>query len=201
MILIIVSLLSLNSVVKAQNVNTIVNWHSMRATSDYHEQLEHLEEGKYLIVWVGYSNVEFFGRIQTGNNCYVDSLPGIPQGIIVGKKQDGRAIIEEKYNTLDLVKEATLRKIELLYIKKLTSSNISIEEQLLGNGFTEAEKPPETKNISSTGFRQPVGHTHTCPICGNSWDHQKNPTHKCDKAGCPGSQYVIDQPSRMVPIN
>jgi len=46
-----------------------------------------------------------------------------------------------------------------------------------------------------SGFRAPVGHTHTCAN-GHSWDHQANPTHTCQFCGL--SQYDQDPVPRMV---
>lgn len=54
----------------------------------------------------------------------------------------------------------------------------------------------EWRNVVT--YRQPAGHTHTCPYCRTTWDHAANPTHQC--RACGASQYVIDQPSRMVRV-
>lgn len=56
----------------------------------------------------------------------------------------------------------------------------------------------QTRTVTRTKvtYRQPVGHTHTCVRCGDTWDHSKNPTHTCQQCG--SSQYHIDQSRRMV---
>ena len=60
---------------------------------------------------------------------------------------------------------------------------------------TEVRTEPRYEWRTVTTTRQPVGHTHTCAH-GHTWDHAANPTHRCQFCGM--SQYVIDQPSRMV---
>lgn len=46
--------------------------------------------------------------------------------------------------------------------------------------------------------RSPVGHTHTCPRCGTTWDHAANPGHNCPNCGT--SQYVQDRSPRAVTV-
>lgn len=47
-------------------------------------------------------------------------------------------------------------------------------------------------------YRNPIGHTHTCPRCGEVWDHNKNPGHVCQRCGA--SQFVQDPTPRMVQV-
>jgi hypothetical protein len=58
--------------------------------------------------------------------------------------------------------------------------------------------PVAQQAASANTLRQPNGHTHTCPKCGDTWDHDKNPTHNCKQCGT--FQNVVDQPSRMVQV-
>ncbi len=74
-------------------------------------------------------------------------------------------------------------------------------DKKLNKWVSEQVKTIETKVETKTviSYRQPIGHTHTCPNCGDTWDHTKNPTHNCQKCGTP--QYVVDSIPKMVPIN
>lgn len=54
-----------------------------------------------------------------------------------------------------------------------------------------------TRVESSTSYRAPQGHTHTC-VNGHTWDHAANPSHNCPQCGTP--QYIVDPVPRMVPI-
>lgn len=47
-------------------------------------------------------------------------------------------------------------------------------------------------------YRQPVGHTHTCPFDGETWDHQKNAGHSCPVCG--RQQLVQDRYPRAVQV-
>lgn len=70
---------------------------------------------------------------------------------------------------------------------------------VIANDFPRANvRVVETRNATRirVSYRQPVGHTHTCVRCGDTWDHSKNPTHTCQRCG--SSQYHIDQSRRMV---
>lgn len=54
-------------------------------------------------------------------------------------------------------------------------------------------------------YRRPVGHTHTCTSCGNTWDHKTNPTHTCSECGghppiARGGGYLADPAPRMVRV-
>jgi hypothetical protein len=60
----------------------------------------------------------------------------------------------------------------------------------------QPHKLPTTTAAAS--YRQPIGHTHTCPNCGTSWDHAANPTHQCQVCGT--YQYAIDPVSRPIRI-
>lgn len=69
----------------------------------------------------------------------------------------------------------------------------------------EAEKPTAKapaattpKASVTTTTRAPVGHTHTCPRCGTTWDHQANPGHNCPNCGT--AVYVQDRVPRPVTI-
>jgi hypothetical protein len=64
--------------------------------------------------------------------------------------------------------------------------------------------PCKTSNVvtakpkaSTTGFRQPRGHTHTCTN-GHTWDHDANPTHTCKFCGL--NQFVQDNRPRLVTV-
>ncbi len=50
---------------------------------------------------------------------------------------------------------------------------------------------------TTTTYRQPRGHTHTCAN-GHTWDHDANPTHTCRVCGL--SQFVVDGGPRMVTV-
>lgn len=60
---------------------------------------------------------------------------------------------------------------------------------------------PATASVSlaTTSWRYPVGHTHTCPRCGETWDHQKNTGHTCQNCGA--HQAVQDAVPRMVQVH
>lgn len=49
-----------------------------------------------------------------------------------------------------------------------------------------------------TSWRQPIGHTHTCPRCGDTWDHAKNTGHTCQECGA--YQATQDRVPRLVPV-
>ena len=57
-------------------------------------------------------------------------------------------------------------------------------------------KPPVVKQSLTT--RPAVGHTHTCPRCGTTWDHRENPGHQCVRCGT--FQYVQDARPRPVTV-
>ncbi len=59
-------------------------------------------------------------------------------------------------------------------------------------------KIPATIPTTVTIYRNPVGHTHTCPRCGTTWDHASNPGHNCPACGT--SQYVQDRSPRPVAV-
>lgn len=59
-----------------------------------------------------------------------------------------------------------------------------------------APAPVQMVTKQVTASRAPVGHTHTCPRCGMTWDHQANPGHNC--ANCGTAVYVQDRSPRMV---
>lgn len=65
-------------------------------------------------------------------------------------------------------------------------------------GMLKPVSTPVAKPVTSVTLRNPLGHTHTCPNCGDTWDHSKNPTHVCQICGV--SVYVVDSPSRMVQV-
>lgn len=46
------------------------------------------------------------------------------------------------------------------------------------------------KDAPTTVVREAHGHTHTCPRCNTTWDHDSNPGHNCPNCGTP--QYVQD---------
>lgn len=58
-------------------------------------------------------------------------------------------------------------------------------------------------SAAPAGFRQPIGHTHTCGN-GHTWDHTSNPIgpgwqgHTCLQCG--RFQNVIDPVPRLVPV-
>lgn len=60
------------------------------------------------------------------------------------------------------------------------------------------EHPSKDSFKENDNFRNPIGHTHTCPKCGNVWDHQSNPGHNCDNCGTP--QYYQDTQYKLVPL-
>lgn len=56
-----------------------------------------------------------------------------------------------------------------------------------------------------TAFRKPVGHTHTCTTCGDTWDHDANSSHTCLKCGghppvSRGGGYLADPSPRMIKV-
>ena len=53
------------------------------------------------------------------------------------------------------------------------------------DAFPVGASSPRTMSVSPSvpTVRQAVGHTHTCPRCGDVFDHQKNPTHTCQMCG------------------
>jgi uncharacterized protein (DUF983 family) len=53
-------------------------------------------------------------------------------------------------------------------------------------------------SASTLSSRAPVGHTHTCPRCGTTWDHQSNAGHNCPNCGA--AQYVQDSFPRAVTV-
>lgn len=67
--------------------------------------------------------------------------------------------------------------------------------------FTVVNKVKERSYSGGTktffAFRSPRGHTHTCSN-GHTWDHDANPTHKCQFCGV--SQFVQDRVSRPVTV-
>jgi hypothetical protein len=69
-----------------------------------------------------------------------------------------------------------------------------------GSPHTLTTVRPATASVSltTTSWRHPVGHTHTCWRCGDTWDHQKNTGHTCQVCGA--YQGVQDAVPRMVPI-
>lgn len=56
-------------------------------------------------------------------------------------------------------------------------------------------KKTTTQTVFAT--RAPRGHTHTCAN-GHTWDHDANPTHKCQYCGA--VQYVQDRSPRPVTV-
>lgn len=56
-----------------------------------------------------------------------------------------------------------------------------------------------TSRIDYLSYRAATGHTHTCPKCGNVWDHSTNPTHNC--AVCGTEQRYQDSSVKLVPIS
>jgi len=57
---------------------------------------------------------------------------------------------------------------------------------------------PVIKKVAKMSYRAAAGHTHTCPRCGNVWDHQSNPGHNCQNCGT--AQYVQDYQPKAVPV-
>lgn len=55
-------------------------------------------------------------------------------------------------------------------------------------------------------YRQPVGHTHTCTSCGQSWDHSMDShSHKCPFCGgypprSPGGGFYADPSPRLIKV-
>ncbi len=67
--------------------------------------------------------------------------------------------------------------------------------------FSVANRIPAVKATTTktaVSYRQPTSHTHTCPKCGLTWDHQANPGHVCKACGTP--QYVQDTRPKLVPV-
>lgn len=63
----------------------------------------------------------------------------------------------------------------------------------------EAVRPvAQAVSQTVTSWRSPVGHTHTCPRCGDTWDHAKNTGHTCQECGA--QQFTQDRSPRMVPV-
>lgn len=63
---------------------------------------------------------------------------------------------------------------------------------------TIAEAVPSAERKAEYTLRSPVGHTHTCPKCGNTWDHKENPGHHCYICRTP--QYLQDLRPRQVRV-
>lgn len=210
--------------VKANDADTIVAWHTLKATSDYRQQLKELQEGEYLIVWVGYSDLELWEKLHNGNNCYVSALPGVKQGLLIGQGKGGTQLIVEFVTPLDLTNSVTQDRIYNSYVSRPTKTKtLTLEEQLLGSGVQEpdplvptsreaaaeqqllqnlAQKAQPTVNMqvqvpTAPAYRAPIGHTHTCAK-GHTWDHVLNPGHNCQKCGL--AQYMQDPFPRPVPL-
>jgi len=71
-----------------------------------------------------------------------------------------------------------------------------VENKIPTFSVTNKVSPTITKTIVQ--YRQAVGHSHTCPYDGTTWDHASNPGHNCPVCG--RQQLAVDQPSRMVPV-
>jgi hypothetical protein len=196
---------------KSQDADTIVKWHTLKVVSNYTEQLKELQPDEHLIVWVGYTDFDLWQKLQNGNNCYIDSLPGVRQGILIGKGvANGHAIQEAYYDPYTLTSKTVQDRLVDAYISRPKASSLSIEEQLLGSGTTILEIKEESEVqltqtiqvekpiVKAQQFRAPIGHTHTC-AAGHTWDHVKNPGHNCQKCG--RSQYIQDPFPRPVPLD
>jgi hypothetical protein len=57
-----------------------------------------------------------------------------------------------------------------------------------------APQPVQWRSVT----RPAVGHSHTCPRCRLTWDHEAHAGHDCPRCGTP--QFVVDQPSRPVTV-
>lgn len=210
------------AIATGNNAESIVAWHTLKVTSDYRQQLKELQNGEYLIVWVGYTDLDLWQKLHNGNNCYVSALPGVKQGLLIGKGVNNTQLIAEHLTPSDLVSPETQERVYRTYVARLKS--LTLEEQLLGTGVSEPEPVVATqreaaseqqilRNLSQSSpqvnfavqvlsapvqqFRAPIGHTHTC-AAGHTWDHVLNPGHNCQKCG--RAQYVQDPFPRPVPL-
>lgn len=123
----------------ANAADAIVDWNTLKVTSDYNKQVRDLKENESLIVWVGYTNLDLFTKLRTANNCYVESLPGTPSGLLIGKKQNGQANIVQTLGNFTLTDDRVTASLVATYARK------TIEQQLLG----QKEEPYPLRNISS----------------------------------------------------
>lgn len=103
--------------------------------------------------------------------------------------------------------------IELEKLAKLSRTMKELEAAAPASHYpTAAEPPKKTDGCVNCGclvqktvvarpapvVASPVGHTHTCPRCGTTWDHSTNPGHNCPKCGT--AQYVQDSHPRPVAV-
>lgn len=65
-------------------------------------------------------------------------------------------------------------------------------------GFCPESVPLPMPQKIVTTYRQPHGHTHTCPRCGTTWDHASNPGHSCPKCGT--MQFNQDSRPKLIAV-
>jgi hypothetical protein len=120
------------------------------------------------------------------------TITGEKPGYIVGVPKDGALV------RLDFPPTATKQRIRL---------DILHVYYPLTAGYQECATCPYGRvwvGVQKTSsLRNPVGHTHTCTSCGETWDHTANPTHTCTNCGghppmTRNGGYLADVAPRMI---
>ncbi len=94
---------------------------------------------------------------------------------------------------VNFVVDLLLGTVVLLIIMSIAGASEPPQCNLPGWGVVA--KKTTTQTVFAT--RAPIGHTHTC-VNGHTWDHQANPSHKCQYCGA--VQYVQDRSPRPVTV-
>jgi len=117
----------------------------------------------------------------------VKAISGEKPGYIVGVPKDGKLV------RVDFAVGTARQRMKLNVLHVLYP---------LTDGYVECSTCPEGR-IKATSYRNPIGHTHTCTSCGESWDHTANSTHKCKNCGghppiSPYGGYEADAIPKMI---
>lgn len=202
-----------------QSVDTIVKWHTLKATSNYSKDLANTKDNEYLFVWVGHTDLKLYDQLQYQRNSYIESLPGVKAGMIIGKGK----FLQETFTVDELGYAKNVSKI-LSFIKKKQKA-YTVEEQLLGQCIDELDSeceeferelakqpimsvaqpviigsPYPTRQLVQPGVALQAGmHKHECGSCGFVWAHFQG-SHTCPKCltGQWLYQYQGPKPALMI---
>jgi hypothetical protein len=182
------SLAYINNEVYAKNEATVFKWHEMKSKSNYANQLKNLRPNEYLVVWIGYSDIQLYEQLENGNNCYVEMIAGVEHGILIGKGVQNSSPIIVTHFTETQLNDPKIRQSLLQYIKTPATSlgSKSPEESIL---LPERSSSPQTQiEIKKQPFVQvpKAGeHAHRCENCGTIFAHDgiTNTSHMCPVCG------------------
>ena len=160
-------LLLLAPSLKAQDTSYIVNWHTLKVTANYEQDVKATKSNEYLFVWVG-DTVDYkvfaFLEEHKVRQSYAPSLAGTKPGLLIGKGQN-------VYKFLDLYTlsdSKTLTQLEFLVHEPQT---VVLEPKL---------KLVVTQQLV---VKQLGMHKHQCGNCGTVWAHNAGGSHTCPNCG------------------